>query len=181
MSAILKRWALGFVALCLVACGGKSVTGEEDAGGTSGTGTGGTESGDALSGRAIPPRGFYRKSIMTVSDTCTWSATAAGDISLVGTSPTGLAAPLGPSNFRQDVPWQGLSLKLPACNAVVSARAVSRDATSFVLDVSEDWPMPQKCGLQSQQVPADGCAGEWLETFKLLAACPTTVAQMSCD
>jgi hypothetical protein len=177
-SAASKSWVWGLVALCLVACGGKSA--KDDDGSSSAT-AGGADFGGAPGDDALPPRGFYRKSVMTTSDTCTWSATAAGDINFVGTSPTTVAAPLGPSNLFQEVPWKGLSIKLPLCDTAISAHVLSRSSTSFVLDVSEDWPMPQKCHLSGEQIPATQCAGEWVETFKLLAACPTTVGQSSCD
>ncbi len=127
---------LGVVALCALGCGGKAV--DNDAGGaTAGAGAGGTHS--ASPDGAIPTRGFYRKSIMTVADSCKWSGTAAGDIGLVGASQTDVAAQLGSHEFARTSAVSGFKLTLPGCEAFVSAQVLSRDATSFVLDVKESW------------------------------------------
>jgi len=177
-----KSWAWGLAALSLVACGGRSTQEPGDPNST--TTAGGANSGGAPGNGPegpLPPRGFYRKSVMTTSDTCTWTNTAAGDISLVGVSSKGVVAQLGPGNLQHEVPWQGLAVALPPCNTALMVEALSRDTTSFVLDVTEAWPAPEKCGFPPEQVPAAACSGEWIETFRLLEACPTTVGQESCN
>ena len=134
-------WVLGVLAL---GCGGQAT--KNEAGG-SGAAAGGTEAGGTAGDGVLPTRGFYRKTVVTRSNSCSWSGTAAGDVVLVGASQAALAAPLGPSNLQQEVPWRGLSLELPGCNAVIAAHVVSHSETEFVIDVAEDWPMPDKCGL----------------------------------
>jgi hypothetical protein len=124
----------------------------------------------------LPPSGFYTQTLTAEPDGCEWSIPLITQRrSMVSSAAAGFNAPLGWSQVRQDVPWEGYSKHLTNCDLTLSVETGFHDSTSLDITATEVWSSTEHCNLLPDAIPLAPCTARWREHFELEAACPATI------